>query len=399
MLSSPRIRHFFMDEKKLYPFRLTGIDDKYGWGSERFRLADLGWRDTYVHDGWLSGSTLGDLMETYLDRLTGEQVFDAFGLQFPFQVKGIKVTGKMPLHVCPDDDTARNRYDALGKDKLWYVVSAGKGARLLLGFRRDTDASELYSECLEGNPVKLLNTLEPIPGQFFFIPAGTPHCAFGEMELIEVSQSSAMDFLLCNWRCIASDKPSETHATLGNVRGGTTSVVGSSECETVSEGLPDATGFDPALNIIDALDFIKYEQYPEALLSGSGKAEAAQSVPGLETLLRHKSFTVNRIALQQPLSIDNANSDTSIAYTSVKGAFEVQTTPDASPDGERILTAGEGETVLIPAECPSFVIAPRSSGTVLLEIMVEKLPSDDDAFDPAGNRGEDLVGDGAEFVG
>lgn len=351
-----------MDEKKLYPFRLTGIDDNYGWGSERFRLADLGWRDTYVHDGWLSGSTLGDLMETYLDRLTGEQVFDAFGLQFPFQVKGIKVTGKMPLHVCPDDDTARNRYDALGKDKLWYVVSAGKGARLLLGFRRDTDASELYSECLEGNPVKLLNTLEPIPGQFFFIPAGTPHCAFGEMELIEVSQSSAMDFLLCNW------------------------------------GNPDH-GFDLALNIIDALDFIKYEQYPEALLSGSGKAEAAQSVPGLETLLRHKSFTVNRIALQQPLSIDNANSDTSIAYTSVKGAFEVQTTPDASPDGERILTAGEGETVLIPAECPSFVIAPRSSGTVLLEIMVEKLPSDDDAFDPAGNRGEDLVGDGAEFVG
>lgn len=330
-----------MDEKKLYPFRLTGIDDNYGWGSERFRLADLGWRDTYVHDGWLSGSTLGDLMETYLDRLTGEQVFDAFGLQFPFQVKGIKVTGKMPLHVCPDDDTARNRYDALGKDKLWYVAKAGKGARLLIGFRRDTDASELYSECLEGNPVKLLNTLEPIEGQYFFIPAGTPHCAFGEMTLLEVSESSAMDFMLCDW------------------------------------GNPDH-GFDLALNIIDALDFIKYERYPEQLLTGSRFDASSQSdsIPGLETLLRHKSFTVNRIALQQPLSIDNANSDTSIAYTSVKGAFEVQTTPDASPDGERILTAGEGETVLIPAECPSFVIAPRSAGTVLLEVMVEKLVSD-----------------------
>ena len=68
-----------MEEKKLYPFRLTCIEDTYPWGSEEFRLADLGYRDTFVHDGWLSGSTLGELMETYLDRVTGDHVFDAFG--------------------------------------------------------------------------------------------------------------------------------------------------------------------------------------------------------------------------------------------------------------------------------------------------------------------------------
>ena len=98
---------------------------------------------------------------------------------------------------------------------------------------------------------------------------------------------------------------------------------------------------------------------------------ASASVPGIETLLQLPHFTVSKVNLKQALSIDNANSDTSIAYTSVKGAFEVQTTPDASPDGERILTAGDGETVLIPAECPSFILAPRSSDAVLLEVMVE----------------------------
>ncbi len=341
-----------MEEKKLYPFRLTCIEDTYPWGSEEFRLADLGYRDTFVHDGWLSGSTLGELMETYLDRVTGDHVFDAFGVQFPFQIRRLNVKGRMPLRVSPEDETARDRYDHLGKEKLWYVVSADKGSRLLIGFRRDVTASELYTSCLEGNPVKLLNTLEPRAGQFFYIPAGTPHCAFGPMTIVEVSESSALDFCLCGW---------------GNDMG---------------------DEFDETLSIIDALDFIKYEQYPERLLSGNagGKAvlsaenaprPASASVPGIETLLQLPHFTVSKVDLKQPLSIGNSESDTCIAYTSIKGSFEVQTTPEVSPDSERLLAATEGETVLIPAETTSFILAPRSSDAVLLEIMVENLPADD----------------------
>ena len=324
-----------MEEKKLYPFRLTCIEDTYPWGSEEFRLADLGYRDTFVHDGWLSGSTLGELMETYLDRVTGEHVFDAFGVQFPFQIRRLNVKGRMPLRVSPEDETARDRYDHLGKEKLWYVVSADKGSRLLIGFRRDVTASELYTSCLEGNPVKLLNTLEPRAGQFFYIPAGTPHCAFGPMTIVEVSESSALDFCLCGW---------------GNDMG---------------------DEFDETLSIIDALDFIKYERYPEMLLSGNAGNRPSASVPGIETLLQLPHFTVSKVDLKQPLSIGNAESDTCIAYTSVKGSLEIQTTPEVSPDSERLLTATEGETVLIPAECPSFILAPRSSDAVLLEVMVE----------------------------
>lgn len=328
-----------MEEKKLYPFRLTRIEDNYSWGSEEFRLADLGYRDTFVHDGWLSGNTMGELMETYLDRLTGDHVFDSFGLQFPFQIRRIHVKGRMPLRVSPEDETARDRYDHLGKEKLWYVVSADKGSRLLIGFRRDTDASELYQECLEGNPVKLLNTLEPRAGQFFYIPAGTPHCAFGPMTIVEVSESSALDFCLCDW---------------GNDVG---------------------EEFDPALNIIDALDFIKYDQYPERLLSGNAGADT--DIPGVKNLIKLGQFSVNKVELKQALSIDNTASETCLAYTSIKGSFEIQTTPEVSPDSERLLAATEGETVLIPAETTSFILAPRSADATLLEVMVEKLPADD----------------------
>jgi mannose-6-phosphate isomerase len=379
-----------MEEKKLYPFRLTRIEDNYPWGSEEFRLADLGYRDTFVHDGWLSGNTLGDLMETYLDRVTGDHVFDTFGVQFPFQIRRIRVRGRMPLRVSPDDETARDRYDHLGKEKLWYVVSAEKGSRLLIGFRRDADASELYTECLQGNPVKLLNTLEPRAGQSFYIPAGTPHCAFGPMTIVEVSESSALDFCLCDWM----------------------------ECGSKgTEAVPFEPEFDPALNIIDALDFIKYEQYPELLLGGNaggcgprsifpprvaerrGEDRLSAGVPGVETLLQLNRFTVNRVTLNHALSIDNTASETCLAYTSIKGAFEIQTTPEVSPDSERILTATEGETVLIPAETTSFILAPRTADATLLEVMVEKLPADDYPLDAPGNGSEDFVGDGAEDGG
>lgn len=350
-----------MEEKKLYPFRLTRIEDNYSWGSEEFRLADLGYRDTFVHDGWLSGNTMGELMETYLDRLTGDHVFDSFGLQFPFQIRRIHVKGRMPLRVSPEDETARDRYDHLGKEKLWYVVSADKGSRLLIGFRRDTDASELYQECLEGNPVKLLNTLEPRAGQFFYIPAGTPHCAFGPMTIVEVSESSALDFCLCNWGNDLGDE------------------------------------FDEALNIIDALDFIKYDQYPERLLSGNAGADT--DIPGVKNLIKLGQFSVNKVELKQALSIDNTASETCLAYTSVKGSFEIQTTPEVSPDSERLLAATEGETVLIPAETTSFILAPRSADATLLEVMVENLPADDDSLNPPRDGGEDFVGDSAEPLG
>ena len=399
-----------MEEKKLYPFRLTCIEDTYPWGSEEFRLADLGYRDTFVHDGWLSGSTLGELMETYLDRVTGEHVFDAFGVQFPFQIRRLNVKGRMPLRVSPEDETARDRYDHLGKEKLWYVVSADKGSRLLIGFRRDVTASELYTSCLEGNPVKLLNTLEPRAGQFFYIPAGTPHCAFGPMTIVEVSESSALDFCLCDWRQ-TTDAPSGALPSVSSAsprkleqapflsvpsrfsRNGLRSNAEEGAFPSFDEE------FDDTLNIIDALDFIKYEQYPERLLSGNAGNRPSASVPGIETLLQLPHFTVSKVDLKQPLSIGNAESDTCIAYTSIKGSFEIQTTPEVSPDSERLLAATEGETVLIPAETTSFILAPRSADATLLEVMVEKLPADDYPLDSPRDGGENLVGDGAEPLG
>ena len=111
------------EEKKLVPFRLCTLEDKFPWGSETWALADLGWRDTAVRDGWLAGNMMNEVMETYLDRVVGEEVFDWYGLQFPFCIKTLRVDGRMPLTACPEDLTALERYDSLGKGQKASLLS------------------------------------------------------------------------------------------------------------------------------------------------------------------------------------------------------------------------------------------------------------------------------------
>ena len=52
------------EEKKLYPLRFCSIQDEYVWGKDEFILADLGYRDSLVKDGWLAANTISEVMDT-----------------------------------------------------------------------------------------------------------------------------------------------------------------------------------------------------------------------------------------------------------------------------------------------------------------------------------------------
>ena len=116
----------------------------------RYHLADLGFADTLVENGWLASNPLSELMETYLDRLVGENAFQDYGTQFPVSVKTMDVKARTPLRVNVPDDIARQRYDAFGKTALWYILSADPDATLYLGFSREVEAEDFYRRCLAG---------------------------------------------------------------------------------------------------------------------------------------------------------------------------------------------------------------------------------------------------------
>ena len=315
------------EEKKLYPFKFCTLQDDYPWGSEAFGLADLGYRDSLVREGWLAGNSLSELMDTYLDRVVGDGVYEFYGRQFPLCVRLLKCRGRMPLRVHPDDETAAQRYDFLGKEKLWYVLRAGADARILAGFRRDTDASEVYAKCLDGSVEEILNVVAPHTGQALRIPAGTPHAAAGDIEILEIGESSPMDFCLCGWG-------EEVH--------------------------PDE--FDPALTLVDALDFIDYKRF-------------SPDLPGADLLSALPQLRVERIPLTAPLEISRETGPF-LLYSCVRGAASLQL---PLPGGQRApFVMHVGGTLLVPAEVAAFSLVPTERDTVLLESTV--VPDDTDPY-------------------
>ena len=329
------------EEKKLYPFRLCSIEDAYSWGSEEFHIADLGYRDSIVRDGWLAGNALSEVIETYLDRLVGDNVFEWYGSQFPFQVKLLKVRGRMPLRVSPADELARQRYDALGKEKLWYVARAGREARLLLGFRVDTEASQFYNACTEGEPELFLNSVPLKAGQYYHIPAGVPHCIWGDADIVETSESSAMDFCLSGWGNEVSDEE-----------------------------------FDPALGLVEALDFLEYRKLPSEKLLGFSMERGEDGPGNVVRMLHLPQFTSRLITLGDALKISSGNADSCVSYTCLRGEFSIQLPQDGDEKIDYLVVKAM-ETVLVPAELEEFYLVPRASGTLLLETLVERRPETD----------------------
>ena len=312
-----------MDEKKLYPFGFCSLSDTYEWGTDEFLLADLGYRDSLIREGWLAGNSMSELMDTYMDRMVGENAFEFWGRQFPLQIKRISVSGTMPLRVHPDAETAVQRYDFLGREKLWYVVKADKNARILAGWADDTDATDVWNRCLDGTVSLLLKSFPAAAGQYIHIPPGTPHAASGNVEIIEVSESSPLDFCL-------SGLGFEVH--------------------------PEE--FDDALSLVDALDFMDYKAF-------KGSMKTVSDAPS-EVLADLPEFKVARRSLKSPIKV-GGESDTFVLYTCVSGGASIQ----MDVLGQTATFPLEaGRTVLIPAECGAFAVVPTAPETVVLEITV-----------------------------
>lgn len=315
-----------VEDKKLYPVHLCTILDEYVWGSEEFKLADLGYRDSLLRDGWLAGNTISEVMDTYLDRVVGDRVYEYFGRQFPFQLKYISCRTVSPLLVHPNDEIAAQRYDFLGKEKLWIVLKAGKDAMAYLGFRQNTAAADFLAACGDGTVLDMLNGIALYPGQCLPVPSGTVNCLKGEVLVAEVSESSPMDFCLSCW---------------GQELG------------------PEE--FDPEFNLMEALDFIDFGAY---------RAPSQPSFP---------QFTVNRMDIKDPICISTEKCDSAMVYNCIGGEASVQMEV-LGRKTDTILK--KGETVLVPAEVTEFSIVPLKEGTELLEVYSEAREKADSYIDP-----------------
>lgn len=339
-------------EKRLYPFLFETIED--AGEHAKVQLADLGYQDSVIRNGGLSADTLSDVMETYMERVVGDDVFDYYGRQFPVCVRTIAPEGRTPLLVCPDDKTAEQRFDFLGKAKLWYVVSAGPDARVCVGFEREVSSAEFYEACIDGSVERLLHWVQPSAGDSFLISPGTVHCLSGNVTVCEIAESSPLDFRLYGW------------------------------------GEPDPDE-GSSLNIETAFDFIDYGAYAaasplhgdaaglESASSGAadGPSQGNAAADGADVIADVPQFVVTRRRLDAPLLVGGGPAESYAAYSCISGEAAILVEEDASGNGSTRCVIRPGETALVPADVSRFHVLPLKPGAVLLETSTPPRPQPD----------------------
>ena len=386
-------------EKKLYPFKFVPIPSRRPWGGnalvkelsksfvecdddgnevrlgedvligESWELADMGIEDSVVENGWLAGNTISELMETYLERIVGENVYSFYGRQFPLLIKFLDINDRLSVQVHPDDEIAAERYDSLGKAEIWYVMDAKPDARIYAGFNREVSAQEFYDRCHNGTVEEIMNVITPKAGDALFITPGTVHAADGGLLIAEIQESSDMTFRLYDW----------------------------------------GREFDPAtarqMHLEEAIDLIDYNAFDPGLYRKGPLWEDASCHPChrtgscetgecdhhhheedkvVDTLVECPQFNVSRLRLADPLHIYTSKFESFIIYICVEGAASVQV-PSTMADGAACMENYEfskGETILIPAEMPDFYLVPRDRSTVLLEAVTRPSEEMDEYIDP-----------------
>lgn len=346
--------------------KVLGTDVKIG---ESWELADMGIEDSVVANGWLAGNTISELMETYMERIVGENVYNFFGRQFPLLIKFLDINDKLSVQVHPDDAVAAERYDSLGKAEIWYIMDAKPEAKMYCGFTRDVTAQEFYDRCKNGTVEEILNVVYPKKGDVIYIAPGTVHAADGGLLIAEIQESSDMTFRLYDW----------------------------------------GREFDPATarktHLDEAIDVIDYRAFDETLYKKGplwGEEASATSSEAVETLVEVPQFNVTKLKLTDPLHIYTEKFESFIVYVCLEGAASIQV-PSVKENGEQYMENYEfskGETILVPAEMEDFYLVPRDPATMLLEAVTRPEEAADEYINPeteAFLEGEDYAGleDGA----
>jgi mannose-6-phosphate isomerase len=151
----------------------------------------------YVEKPW-GRTNLPAMFDAPTGRKIGE-VWFAGDSDLPLLAKYIFTSERLSIQVHPDDEQARARGLASGKNECWYILSAEPGATLALGLKQKLSADELREAALDQSLEELMDWRDVGPGDFFYVPAGTIHAIGGGLELLEFQQNVDVTYRLYDY--------------------------------------------------------------------------------------------------------------------------------------------------------------------------------------------------------
>ena len=153
--------------------------------------------ESTASNGFLKDNSLDDLIETYMGNLLGDKVFTFFQGNLPVTLEIKEENGRNKrgnIFVSPDDQTALPRYGCWGKERMIYILSAGKDSSIWIGFEKSLTATGIYERCQEGTILEAMNEIAPEEGETFYIRPGVPFCIGKGVKYVDLSQNSPVVF-------------------------------------------------------------------------------------------------------------------------------------------------------------------------------------------------------------
>ena len=319
--------------KHLYPMQFEPILKERIWGGEKLKTqfnkeivsktTGESWEISTVEgdistiaNGDFKGKLITELIELYPNEILGSLVYERFGAQFPLLLKFLDAKEDLSIQVHPNDELAKVRHNSFGKTEMWYVMQADKDARIIVGFKENSNKEE-YVRYLEANKlIKLLDEIKVAEGDVYFLETGTVHAIGAGIVIAEIQQTSDITYRLYDF-----DRK-------------------------------DVNGNKRELHVDLALEAINYNKTESQKLYFK-KSDCSNVVVDCPY------FTTNLIPLEDKVEVAKSGSTFTI-YMCVEGHFTIEV------NGMEY-SYKKGETVLIPAALQNFVLSGNAS---ILEIYI-----------------------------
>ena len=295
------------------------------WGGQRLRASDppigeawIAHGGSRVLGGKYRGRTLDELAAEFGVQLLGSAVRDTYKNRFPVLIKLLDCADWLSVQVHPNDEQARRIKGPgeFGKTEAWYFIEADPGAKILLGVKPGTDASELARAIRGGRALDAASEVAVKGGETVLIPAGTLHALGPGLFLYEVQQASDITYRAYDWgrpqsgdRRLHIEESAEVALPVGAMERSVPRVIGETgTCRAISceyfvldllriesEALTAdtegrtfhvLTAIDGEVEVTHGHDTTTLERWGTALVAGAAEAYSVRSVGGPATLLR-----------------------------------------------------------------------------------------------------------------
>nr|WP_315177462.1 type I phosphomannose isomerase catalytic subunit [uncultured Flavobacterium sp.] len=318
---------------KFYPLQFEPILKERIWGGEKLKtLLNKPIKSTITGESWelstvegdisvvangeWKGKSLTEIINDSPDEILGTEVHARFGKQFPLLFKYLDAREDLSIQVHPNDELAKKRHNSFGKTEMWYIMQADDDARIIVGFKEKSNASE-YLENLENKTLlSILDDVKVKSGDVFFLETGTVHAIGAGLVVAEIQQTSDITYRLYDFDRV------------------------------------DANGNTRELHVDLALDAINYNKVET-------KKEYTKNINDSNEIVDCPYFTTNFIPLDGEISVSKSGK-TFTVYMCTEGTFELEYNNSK-------LQYKKGDTVLIPAALNAFILNGKAS---ILEIYI-----------------------------